>query len=186
MTDDLRRATDTVRAFIQDEAAARRALYLEADDARYAAALGRAEAHIHDSPDAPVPLGFGRPPGSGALATDDVTRESAERLEPRVLFAVARHERDGAPVYRAYTADPADAAGVMFGMTWNLAEVDQAIKVVGKTGSSPFGPPGELTWEPLGGDQLDGAGPALEAVRLQRPQAEPFAAHYDALPGGQR
>ena len=186
MTDDLRRATDTVRAFLQDEAAARRALYLETDDARYAAALARAEAYIHDSPDAPVPLGFGRPPGSGALATDDVTRESAERLEPRVLFAVARHERDGAPVYRAYTADPADAAGVMFGMTWNLAEVDQAIKVVGKTGSSPFGPPGELTWEPLGGDQLDGAGPALEAVRLQRPRAEPFAAHYDALPGGQR
>lgn len=176
---ELQDAVDAVRAFLADEAAAERAVFLEPDEARCRAALGRAESHL----DSAVPLGFGRAPGGPPVASDDATRAAAERRRPRILYAVVRHSRDGAPVFRAYTASGPDTKGVMYALVWNLAEADGALKIVGRTDYSPFGQPGELAWEPFAGDQLDGAGPPQEAVKLRRPLADPFAAHYDALPG---
>jgi hypothetical protein len=172
---ELQTAVEEMRAFIGDEAAARRAMLLEPDDQAYRAADERAQAHMAHG----VSLGFGREPGSGPSATDADTREYAESLPPRVLFAVTRHERAGRPVFRAYTSSP--SATSIYAIAFNLAEVDGALKIVGRASSDREGPPSALAWRPLDGDQLDGAGPPLEAAKLQRPGDSASAAHYDSL-----
>jgi hypothetical protein len=164
-----------MRAFVEDEAVAYRAMLLEPDETAYLAVLERARSHLHN-----VSLGFGRAPGGGPVASDDAERAYAEKVAPRPLFAVARHERGGRPVYRAYAGD--DSARSRYTMAFNLADVEGALKIVGRTLADAFAPPGELVFEPLDGDQLDGAGPALEAARIMRPTHEPSAAHYDGLP----
>ena len=175
MTDELEAAVRAMRMFIADEAAARRAMLLEPDETAYLAALERAASHLAPG----VTLGFGRAPGGGAVATGEAERAYAESLEPRPLFAVARHERAGRPVFRAYTAD--ESARSRYAIAFNLADVDGTLKIVGRTSADPFAPPDELVWEPLDGDQLDGAGPLLEVAKLERPARGPSVAHYDAL-----
>jgi hypothetical protein len=176
---DLRAAVAEMQAFIADEAAANRAMLLEPDDEAYRAADERAQAHLSDG----VSLGFGREPGRGPVATDADQREYAEGLGPRVLFAVTRHERGGRPVFRAYTSSPSATSG--YGIAFNLAEVGGKLKIVGRASSDRRGPPSALTWRPLDGDQLDDAGPPLEALKLQRPRHAASAAHYDSLPGSE-
>ncbi len=173
---ELQTAVEKMQAFIRDEAAAQRAMLLEPDDNAYRAAAERAQAHLDDG----VSLGFGRAPGRGPVAADEDTREYAESLDTRALFAVTRHERAGQPVFRAYTGDPSSTS--MYGIVFNLAAVDGQLRIVGTASSDRMGPPSALTWRPLDGDQLDDAGPPLEAAKLQRPSHAASAAHYDALP----
>ena len=177
MTGELAAAVEEMRAYIADEAAARRAMLLEPDETTYVAARDRAASHLGDG----VTLGFGRAPGGPPVAADNASRSYAESLAPRPLFAVVRHERAGQPVFRAYTAD--ESVRSRYAIAFNLADVDGALKIVGRTSADPFAPPDQLVWEPLEGDQLDGAGPPLEVVKLERPTDPPSASHYDALPG---
>jgi hypothetical protein len=84
-------------------------------------------------------------------------------------------------VFRAYVGRTRDPGGLDYGHAFHLAEVDGQPKIVGKAAASPFEPEGVLKWEPLGGDQLDDAGPPVEIAKLRLPQDETAGAHWDAL-----
>jgi hypothetical protein len=174
MTSELRDAVAVVEGFLADEFAARRSMYFGSDE-EYEQAAARAESHLHSAPGSPLTLGFGRPTGP-AGAVSDMEREIAADYRQRPLFLVSRHRRGDETVYRALVGRH-DRAGGGYAEALHLAPVDGELKVVGRAGVNPFG--SELAWEPLGGDQLEAAGPPLEVAKLQRPEEPESAAHYD-------
>jgi hypothetical protein len=167
-------AIATVREFLDAELAAGQAMFRAPDDAAWRQAADHASAFLGPA----LTLGFERPPDG----MPEATRGYGDELVARVLFAVTRHEgADGRTVFRAFVGDTRDPDGLLYGQALHLAEVDGALKIVGRAGASPFEESGVLRWEPLGGDQLEDAGPPVEVSLFQRPVEEGAAAHYDAL-----
>jgi hypothetical protein len=172
----LRAAVEKVQAYLADEFAALRAMYLGSDE-EYAQAAARAESHLHSEPGSPLTLGFGRPTGP-AGGVSDRERSHAQRYRERPLFLMSSHQRGDETVYRAIVGERDDPEGVMYAESLHLAPIDGELKIVGRAGANPFGD--ELAWDAIGGDQLEGAGPPLEVAKFQRPAEPKSAANYDA------
>ncbi len=164
-----------LRTFLRDELAARLATSTAVDLAEWTRAEAAARAHLSSEPGVALDLGFTRAPASAPPTPPAVTGE-------RVLFAVTRVAlSNGEEVFHAYVGDEYDPEGSQYGEALTIAMIEGVPKIVGRAGSSPFGPPDRLTWESLAGRDFDAQADAVEAVTFQRPIDPASAAHYDTL-----
>jgi hypothetical protein len=183
MSDALRQVVEFVDSFAADEHAARIAMYTEPDDERYRALEGRAAAHLESAPGSILTLGFGR--GSGPAAQKILDRpEHADAFSKRSIFLVTEHETPSGPAFRALVSDPTDAEGRYLADALHIRMLEGRPRIVGRAAISPFGDDDGIEWEPMGGDQLEGAGPAVDVVKLRRPLDSVHAAFYDAIVAG--
>jgi hypothetical protein len=180
MTDELRDIADFVEAFASDEHKARIAMYTEADDDRYRELEERAASFLESAPGSIVTLGFSRSPGAVAKALL-VRPQDAEGFSKRVLYLVSKHETSSGPAFKALVSDPTDAEGRYLADSLHIRIRVGGPRIVGRAAVSPFGDDDAVEWEPLGGDQLEDAGPPVKVAKLRRPLDPAHAAAFDAI-----
>ena len=174
MTPSLRATVAMLRAFLPAELAALLATSTGVDEADWGRAEAAARAHLHADPGVALDLGFTRAPASAPPTP------TAGRTE-RILFAVTRFDIGRAAGFHAYVGDFGDTVGYQYGEVLTAAEINGVPKIIGRAGSSPFGPPDELSWESLAGRPFDPRAKSIEMAAIQRPIEPVSSAHYDAL-----
>jgi hypothetical protein len=180
MTDELRDIADFLETFASDEHAARVAMYTEPDDDRYRELEERAAGHLESVPGSIMTLGFGRGSGDAAKALLDRPQD-AGGFSKRVVYLVSKHDSTSGPAFRALVSDPTDAEGRYLADALHVRLRDGGPRIVGRAVMSPFDSDDAAEWEPLGGDQLEDAGPPSEVAKLRRPLDPAHAAVYDQM-----
>ena len=169
-----------INRFIEAEYQAVMATHTNPDGEAVRQAIAAAEAFVHSTPRSIVSLGIGRPPGMTSEELQPLAEE-AERLGPRILYAVATYDLAGRTVHRAFVGAHRDPAGFSYDLTLNIAPVDGDLRIVGRTAVNVFAAQDRLEWEPAGGEQFPEDASPTEVVALQRPGDPVHAAHFDQL-----